>query len=112
MKYICKNCQTLFIHPTKLIKNSFYEVKLNPTTAANKIPENLQTSTETCVCPQCLSHNYDELTENQPEIANVYVYDLSSGPQSKLDELLSQGYKIAARYSKQYILEKPKETQA
>lgn len=67
---------------------------------------------ESCVCPYCKSKNYDELTENPPETGNVYVYDLTSGAQTKLDELLSQGYKVAARYSKQYILEKPKEVKA
>lgn len=68
---------------------------------------------ETMICPYCQSKDFIEYTEPAPvqeEIQNVYVHDLTTGAQTKLDELLAQGYKIQARYAKQYFLEKPKES--
>lgn len=97
MKYYCKTCNKQFLHAAKQI--------LSGMTITEPV-------LEVYVCPFCQSKDFDELTENQTEIGNVYVYDLTSGPQTKLDELLAQGYKVAARYSKQYILEKPKEAKA
>ena len=61
------------------------------------------------VCPDCGNRNIVEYTEPASEVANVYIYDLGSGPQTELDGLLAQGYVIQNRYSKQYHLEKPKE---
>lgn len=63
-------------------------------------------------CPFCLKDTsipnvcYTELAEEN--VANVYVYDLTTGPQTQLDQLLADGFKIVNRYSKQYHLEKPK----
>jgi hypothetical protein len=36
----------------------------------------------------------------------VYVADLVSGAQAKIDELLDQGWCVVGRYAKQYVLEK------
>lgn len=98
MKYICLNegCGKLFMHPAK------HSVNLSGLT------------TETHVCPYCGSLDIEEYTEQptQTETANVYVYELTSGAQTGLDNLLVAGYKIVARYSKQYHLEKPKEAKA
>jgi DNA-directed RNA polymerase subunit RPC12/RpoP len=97
MKYKCPDCGKSFMHTAKQI--------LPGMTITEPV-------LEVCVCPFCQSKEFDELTENPQETGNVYVYDLTSGAQTKLDELLSQGYKVAARYSKQYILEKTKEVKA
>ena len=102
MKYQCSNpeCNKTFIHTAKAVNYSF--------------PKTTGITTdyiETAVCPHCGSKNYDETTQApvvQVQVESVYIYDLTSGPQTALDALLAQGYVIVNRYSKQYHLEKPK----
>lgn len=64
---------------------------------------------EKSVCPFCQSLEYAEYTEPELQVEAVYVYDLTTGPQTELAGLLAQGYTIKNRYAKQYILEKLKE---
>jgi hypothetical protein len=71
--------------------------------------------TETCwveshQCPYCKEANFNitEYTEPTQDVSNVYIFDLTSGPQTALDDLLAQGYKIVNRYAKAYHLEKCK----
>jgi hypothetical protein len=66
---------------------------------------------ERSVCPFCKSPTYKEYVEPQPEaeeVGNVYIYELTTGPQTELNKLLADGYKIVNRYAKSYALEKPK----
>lgn len=110
MKFICLNesCGKLFVYPSVLTVT----INQNPTVAVSNLAvqgDNQQTH----VCPYCLSPDIEEYIpapEPQPveEIQNVYIYDLTTGPQTALDQLLAQGYQIVNRYSKQYHLEKPK----
>lgn len=105
MKFICLNesCGKLFVYPAKLRKPILESYQ----------PSGLFEETETHVCPYCGSLDIEEYTpeplpQQVEEIANVYIYDLTTGPQTQLDKLLADGYKIVNRYSKQYHLEKPK----
>jgi len=99
MKYQCLNeiCGKLFLYPAKRETTTpITEVKL-----------------EVHVCPYCGSIDIEEYTpeplaQTVEEIANVFIYDLTTGAQTQLDKLLADGYKIVNRYSKQYHLEKPK----
>jgi hypothetical protein len=111
-KYQCLNpdCKKTFIHSAKLIEHKAWGEEAIKYANAEGIMVIGTFEVEKAICPFCLQPNFDELTENQTETGNVYVYDLTSGAQTKLDELLAQGYKVTGRYSKQYILEKPKET--
>jgi hypothetical protein len=63
---------------------------------------------EKSVCPECNSIHFTEYVEPSNKVQNVYVYDLTSGPQTTLDALLAQDYDIVARYAKAYHLEKKK----
>jgi hypothetical protein len=63
---------------------------------------------ETHQCPYCGSLNIQEAKSTVEDIANVYIYELTTGAQTELDKLLAQGYQIVSRFSKQYHLEKPK----
>ena len=98
--YQCNACGRTFNHPAK------QTLRL----PSNSIGE--RDFLETYVCPFCNSKEYKEYTDPQPEVSNVHIYDLTSGPQTALDALLAQGYVIVNRYSKQYHLEKPKQTEA
>jgi hypothetical protein len=66
-------------------------------------------SLESSVCPFCQSKTFTEYVEpvEVEQVENVYVYELGSGPQTVLDGLLAQGYRIVNRYAKAYHLEKP-----
>lgn len=94
--YRCEKCNQTFQHPAKRLEydNEKDIMVMHP-------------HTEYQVCPYCLSKNYSETVEAQPE--KVYVYDLTSGPQTELNKLLAEGYIVVARYSKQYHLEKLKQ---
>jgi hypothetical protein len=96
MKYQClnENCKKTFMTPAKKTET---------------LTENI--TQETSVCPHYQSVNYEEAQLQplaQPQIESVYIYDLTSGKQEALDKLLSEGYVIVNRFSKQYHLEKPK----
>jgi hypothetical protein len=107
MKYCCLNCNRIFLHPAKLIETQ--PSAMFSDGSRTKIGD---AQTETSVCPICLNKTYEEIAEVAEDIANVYIYDLTTGPQTALDHLLAEGYKIVNRYSKQYHLEKPKEAKA
>jgi hypothetical protein len=117
MKYQCETCKKTFIHPAKVTENTYSQPqKIVDNTTAGTINLTEFTSlvlkaVETPTCPHCKSKEYVEFVEPivTEEIANVYIYDLTNGPQTDLDGLLAQGYRIVNRYSKQYHLEKPKE---
>ena len=89
----------LFIHPAKA-------TELHPADINGKI--RADTVMESSVCPYCFSLDLELVEEQEPPVENVYIYDLTSGPQTQLDGLLAQGYKIKNRYAKQYHLEKCK----
>lgn len=79
--------------------------------AAKQVTITNTDSIEKHVCPYCLNLNITEapiVEAEKEQIEAVYVYDLKSGMQTELNELLAQGFEIVARYSKQYHLEKPK----
>jgi len=106
MKYECleETCKKQFLFPAKISK---------PLTEKSGTVI-LQTMAvqgdmiETHVCPYCQSLNIQETTAPTQGIANVYIYELTTGAQTELDKLLAAGYQIVNRYSKQYHLEKPK----
>ena len=62
------------------------------------------------VCPVCPHNNaiIEETVETTINVESVYIYELTTGPQTALDALLAQGYVITNRYAKAYHLEKPK----
>ena len=107
MKYTCENKHE-FLHPAKKTVFTPPVFQLNQSTDATLKPVTSETI-EISVCPQCQSIHYTESPELEPQVQNVYIYDLTSGPQTELDGLLAQGYRIVARYSKTYTLEKLKE---
>jgi hypothetical protein len=104
MNYQCEKCKKVFIHPAKHVH--FLEPKDIAVDEDTTIKAG--DTVETDVCPFCFSKDFSECADNQ-DVSNVYVYDLTSGPQTELDGLLALGYRIVNRYSKQYHLEKPKE---
>lgn len=97
VRFKCENPQCL--------KLFHYTAKL--TTGTNQPIISL---VEKAVCPYC--HGLDFLEYVEPvtveQIESVYIYELGSGPQTVLDGLLAQGYRIVNRYAKTYSLEKPK----
>ena len=105
--YQCGTCGKYFIHPA--IATDYNSVTSNGIPDSNfKIPSS---TLEVHVCPFCRSKEYIEVAEPEPEVENVYIYDLTSGPQTELDGLLAQGYVIKNRYAKSYALEKPKKAE-
>lgn len=112
MKYICENGHE-FMHVAEFTE---YVKKAMMQEGDEKV-QHIFTATmaeahgtvKTSVCPECHTIHFKEASE--PDPANVYVYEFkTSGPQTELDALLTQGYRIVARYSGKYYLEKPKET--
>ena len=102
-------CGKLFHYAAKLTSTLSASEETAKVAEAQGLP--LFDSIEVLVCPFCKSKEYTEFVDPVPapeEIANVYIYELSSGPQTVLDGLLAQGYKIVNRYAKAYHLEKPK----
>lgn len=110
MKYICKS-NHIFSH---LANRTEYDFNQIPYIMAQNIKfihpgdSVVVAKTEIPVCPICGNLEYSEYTETVEDVESVYIYDLTSGPQTELNGLLAQGYKILNRYSKQYHLEKPK----
>lgn len=98
--YQCGKCLEVFPLPAKIS----IEEK-----AFNSLPTTGRSVVETYVCPSCHSN---KLTETKPADADaveaVYVANLTTGPQIEIDNLIAQGWVITGRFSKQYILEKPK----
>ncbi len=122
MKYQCLSCKKTFIYASKqIITNApvtYLDLRESQTTDARLKAElekkvEVTNTIEHQVCPFCGSKEFDEFVEQKPieEVSNVYIYELTNGPQTELDGLLNQGYKIVNRYSKQYHLEKPKLTE-
>ena len=68
---------------------------------------------EVMICPICDENNekFSEFIEVADTVESVYIYELTSGPQTELNKLLADGYTIVNRYAKAYHLEKPKATQ-
>ncbi|MCL2359687.1 hypothetical protein [Candidatus Bathycorpusculum sp.] len=95
MTYQCSECGKVFEQPAKLHETS----TLDP---------NSVRILESWVCPFCEKPTYTLIEKPlTPQIEAVYVFDLHSGPQTHLNNLLSEGWQITGRYAKQYILEKP-----
>ena len=106
MQYQCDK-EHIFIHPAKI--SDLTTGIVNTDGALTRTITN-QKILEYHVCPFCMSLNLKEYVEPTTEVQNVYIYDLTSGAQTKLDELLAEGYVIVNRYAKAYHLEKPKPT--
>ena len=105
MKYQCDRGH-LFLHIAKQVH--FLEAKeINIDEDTNtKVMDTIEAS----CCPFCFSKFISEI-EAEPVVGNVesvYIYELTTGPQTALDALLAQGYVITNRYAKAYHLEKPK----
>ena len=114
MKYLCANpeCNFTFTHPAKHIENTSKQiVKGKETTTFDYLPSypaETTNITETYVCPNCNKINFTEAVEDASAVESVYIYELTSGPQTELNGLLAQGYVIVNRYAKAHHLEKPK----
>ena len=109
MKYVCGDCQRVFSHTAATTEHTSKNIQTALSTEKGMSLEYVDWfETSFSVCPFCLSKSFNEYVEPAEDIANVYIYDLTSGPQTALDELLAQGYKIVNRYAKAYHLEKPK----
>jgi hypothetical protein len=100
MQFQCGKCKELFHYPAKTLK------PIDPQSGSLSFISNV---IETHVCPFCQSKTFTEYVEpvEVEQVENVYVYELGSGPQTVLDGLLAQGYRIVNRYAKAYHLEKP-----
>ena len=96
--YICENLH-VFVHPAKKTERHWVHEQKD-------IATSMGTEFETRVCPECRAIHYTENPQPEQQTTNVYIYDLTTGPQAELDGLLAQGYRIVARYAKQYHLEK------
>jgi hypothetical protein len=120
MQFICDSGHK-FHYPAKLTINNRYDLYDALGSKLYNVPEG-QTAgfamplkqvpseiLETDVCPFCQSKTFTEYVEpvEVEQVENVYVYELGSGPQTVLDGLLAQGYRIVNRYAKAYHLEKP-----
>jgi len=109
MKYQCvANPQHIFSHPAKMILNY---PKQEPESIIPDSRHYPQKILEYSTCPECGCVQYSEFVEPDTPIeepTNVYIYELATGPQTKLDELLAEGYKIVGRSVKLYQLEKSK----
>ena len=105
---VCGGCQKTFIYPAKLSK---WEPSKTVNVGDEDTTSQVSDCTELSVCPFCKSPDIivQEETAKQETVANVYIYELTSGAQTELDGLLARGYRIVNRYSKQYHLEKLKE---
>jgi hypothetical protein len=90
--YVCGKNHT-FIHPAKQTEYTYKDGAVD-------------CHIEYQVCPICKSALLREVEEPQP--TEVYIYDLTSGPQTELNGLLAQGYVVKSVYAKQYHLWKPK----
>jgi hypothetical protein len=114
MKYVCKDseCGKQFQTLAKIV---MYDYTGNLEKEFVHPTDHLMISqTEYYCCPHCGSQDFDEAPAEpvkQEEICNVYIYELTTGAQTELDKLLASGYKVVNRYSKQYHLEKPKQTE-
>lgn len=107
MKYQCKQCTKIFIHPAKQTNYAFN----------NQNPEDftLTSINEASVCPFCRSREYSEFTEpiiTDQKTTAVLVVDLVTGENLALNKALADGYEIIGRYAKQYTLEKKAPKQA
>lgn len=117
MKYQCsKNPTHLFVHPEKLSENKWSapvkedkeKIAVGAMITETTYSRLLLGTIDISVCPFCESKEYSEFVEPAEDVESVHIYDLTTGPQTELNSLLAQGYKIVNRYSKQYHLEKPK----
>jgi hypothetical protein len=115
---VCTSCKKTFIYPAHVteITPSFQAPNSyappNWTTSATPMVTDCK-QVEYTVCPYCRSLDIQTKEETVPQetVAKVYVYELTTGAQTELDKLLAEGFRIVNRYSKQYHLEKLKETQ-
>jgi hypothetical protein len=118
LKFQCLACDKLFVYAKKVTVTEPFSMNLKFGESASNgqgdtvgeygMQQGLKVN-ETHACPYCNSPDIEEYTapatpEKQPQ--SVLVIDLTSGPQIQIDKALLDGYKITARYSKQYILEK------
>jgi hypothetical protein len=102
----------VFVYPITITEHTAKEVNVraNP----NDVLENYAVvdwfEKTTHRCPFCESLDISEFAEPQPDVSNVFVYNIDvNGEQTALNKLLAEGYKIVARYAKQYFLEKSAE---
>jgi hypothetical protein len=98
----CNNpeCQKTFLYPAKKAFTP-EPIGLNAKYDLLEIP----------VCPFCNSIDFQEAPPQptqQQQVEAVYIYELTTGSQDKLNQLLADGFQIVNRFSKQYHLEKPK----
>ena len=107
---VCNICKRTFIYPEKQITYQFNGID-DPKNAkfihpGDSVPIS---QIEKQVCPFCYEPDIAVQEEplQQEKIGNVYVYELTTGPQTELDKLLADGYVPMNRTSKQYVLEKP-----
>ena len=111
MQQSCNECQKTFSHSAKLTQTiPLTNDKMKARFAEHdELP--ICDSVEIYVCPYCYSIDIAEAAPQPieaPQVEAVYIYDLTTGNQEKLNELLANGFLIVNRYSKQYHLEKPK----
>ena len=108
MKFQCLNpeCKKAFVHPAKKTESLDSDSKALAFKTGELIIVNSQL--EMHICPYCQSLDFTEYIE--PELVeSVYIYELGTGRQDELHNLLAEGWKIVARYARQYYLEKLKE---
>jgi len=115
VKFVCgKNPTHIFHHPAKLTENTFKEPlviqDLNLADVKVMGPAVPVSVIERSVCPFCDSREYSEYIESTEtkQVENVFIYELTTGPQLGLDKLLAEGYEIVGRSVKLYQLEKCK----
>ena len=107
----CNGCKRTFIYPAKETK-TLPMVKITypfGCSTDEKTETHEPIIIEKSVCPFCYEPDIAVQEEplQQEKIGNVYVYELTTGPQTELDKLLADGYVPMNRTSKQYVLEKP-----
>jgi len=92
----------IFHYPAKrTVFNHFYDEGKQPL---------LEDQIEDSICPFCKSMTFAEYVEpaETKQVENVFIYELTTGPQLGLDKLLAEGYEIVGRSVKLYQLEKCK----
>lgn len=108
----CLDCKKTFANPAKKTVTEYAEMGGVPV---------VECQVESFVCPHCKSLNIVEVPQ-VPAVASVTVpehvviYEFTAervkqGSQPELDKLLAEGFVPTEKFSKYWVLEKPKQSQ-
>lgn len=111
MKFQCENGH-VFHYPAKLLTTQLPSEETAKVAEKEEIPVFDTLETSVCPYPDCQTIKFSEYVEPAEDTEKVLVIELTTCPQIAIDKALADGYKVVARYAKQYILEKTKTVEA